>query len=285
MSKEEKKSKNHNGILSKLTHGLTASIYEGCDCRSTYEESRGVGISIVDLNKSFDGNPVLKGINLEIAAGEIFSIIGPSGTGKSVLLKHIVKLEKPDSGRILIDGQDGRDVTTESLRNDIGLVFQDSFLFSRTVAENIAYGMPDATAAQIAQAAETAEASEFIELMPNGYDTVIGERGQKLSGGQRQRLSIARALLTDSPILLLDEATSAVDNETEAAIQRSLARVAHDRTVIVIAHRLSTIRHADRIYVVSAGEIIESGTHRELVDHPGIYRSLWSVQTGSAVGD
>ncbi|MFV9672875.1 MAG: ATP-binding cassette domain-containing protein, partial [Acidimicrobiia bacterium] len=135
----------------------------------------------------------------------------------------------------------------------------------------------------VREAARTAEAHDFIEALPSGYETIVGERGQKLSGGQRQRLSIARALVTGSPILLLDEATSSVDNETEAAIQRSLARVAHDRTVVVIAHRLSTIRHADRIYVVGDGTIVESGTHEELIDHAGIYRSLWKVQTGSAI--
>jgi ATP-binding cassette subfamily B protein len=167
----------------------------------------------------------------------------------------------------------------------MALVSQDVYLFHGTVAENVAYGMPGATHAEIQQAWETAEAHQFTTSLPDGYNTIIGERGQKLSGGQRQRLSIARALLTDSPILLLDEATSAVDNETEASIQRSLARVAHNRTAVVIAHRLSTIRHADRIYVVSAGSIVESGTHGELVDHPGIYRSLWAVQTGVAVGD
>ena len=232
-----------------------------------------------------DGHPVLRDVTIDIPAGQTTAFVGPTGSGKTTLIKLLLRFYDPDDGTVTLDGADLRELKRSGLRRGIALVSQDVFLFHGTVAENIAYGMPDATAAQIEQAAETAEASEFIELMPNGYDTVIGERGQKLSGGQRQRLSIARALLTDSPILLLDEATSAVDNETEAAIQRSLARVAHDRTVIVIAHRLSTIRHADRIYVVSAGEIIESGTHRELVDHPGIYRSLWSVQTGSAVGD
>lgn len=232
-----------------------------------------------------DGFPVLRDVSIDIPAGQTTAFVGPTGSGKTTLIKLLLRFYDPDAGTVTLDGVDVRRLQRSGLRRGIALVSQDVFLFHGTVAENIAYGMPDATADQIRQAAETAEANEFIELMPDGYDTMIGERGQKLSGGQRQRLSIARALLTDSPVLLLDEATSAVDNETEAAIQRSLARVAHNRTVVVIAHRLSTIRHADRIYVISAGSIVESGTHRELVDHPGIYHSLWSVQTGSAVGD
>ena len=232
-----------------------------------------------------DGLPVLRDVSVDIPAGQTTAFVGPTGSGKTTLIKLLLRFYDPDAGTVMLDGVDVRRLQRSGLRRGIALVSQDVFLFHGTVAENIAYGMPDATTDQIRRAAETAEANEFIELMPDGYDTMIGERGQKLSGGQRQRLSIARALLTDSPVLLLDEATSAVDNETEAAIQRSLARVAHNRTVVVIAHRLSTIRHADRIYVISAGSIVESGTHRELVDHPGIYHSLWSVQTGSAVGD
>jgi len=232
-----------------------------------------------------DGHPVLRDISIDIPVGQTTAFVGPTGSGKTTLIKLLLRFYDPDAGTVTLDGVDVRDLQRSGLRRGMALVSQDVFLFHGTVTENIAYGMPDATADQIRRAAETAEANEFIELMPSGYDTVIGERGQKISGGQRQRLSIARALLTDSPILLLDEATSAVDNETEAAIQRSLARVAHNRTVVVIAHRLSTIRHADRIYVVNAGEIVESGTHDELVDHPGIYHSLWSVQTGSAVDD
>ncbi len=232
-----------------------------------------------------DGHPVLRDVTLEIPAGQTTAFVGPTGSGKTTLIKLLLRFYDPDAGSVTLDGVDLRELQLIGLRRAMALVSQDVFLFHGTVAENIAYGMPDATDDEIRRAAETAEAQEFIESMPDGYSTIIGERGQKLSGGQRQRLSIARALLTDSPVLLLDEATSAVDNETEAAIQRSLARVAHDRTVVVIAHRLSTIRHADRIYVVNEGAIVESGTHHELVDHPGIYRSLWTVQTGSAVGD
>jgi ATP-binding cassette subfamily B protein len=232
-----------------------------------------------------EGHPVLRDVTIEIPAGQTTAFVGPTGSGKTTLIKLLLRFYDPDTGTVTLDGVDLRGLHRSGIRSGMALVSQDVYLFHGTVAENVAYGMPRATDDEIRQACDTAEAHEFIETLPDGYNTVIGERGQKLSGGQRQRLSIARALLTDSPILLLDEATSAVDNETEASIQRSLARVAHNRTVVVIAHRLSTIRHADRIYVVSAGSILESGTHGELVDHPGIYRSLWAVQTGSAVGD
>ncbi len=230
-----------------------------------------------------DGYPVLTDATIDIPAGRTTAFVGPTGSGKTTLIKLLLRFYDPDLGSVTIDGIDLRRLRRSDVRQSMALVSQDVFLFHGTVAENIAYGKPDATVAEIHEAARTAEAHGFIESLPQGYDTIVGERGQKLSGGQRQRLSIARALVTGSPILLLDEATSAVDNETEAAIQRSLARVAHDRTVVVIAHRLSTIRHADRIYVVGAGTIVESGTHDELIDHAGIYRSLWEVQTGSAI--
>ncbi|HKL63900.1 MAG TPA: ATP-binding cassette domain-containing protein, partial [Woeseiaceae bacterium] len=173
-----------------------------------------------------------------------------------------------------------RDFTLESLRRRIGLVSQDVFLFQGTVRENIAYGAPEAAEAAIIEAARAAEAMEFIDRLPRGLDTVVGERGQKLSGGQRQRLSLARALVKDPPVLILDEATSAVDNETEAAIQRSLATISHSRTTVVIAHRLSTIVHADRIIVLERGRIAETGDHASLLARGGIYASLWAVQTG-----
>jgi ATP-binding cassette subfamily B protein len=187
------------------------------------------------------------------------------------------------SGGIILDGHDIRSLELHHLRRAMAVVGQDVFLFHGTVWDNIAYGKPNATRDEIRHAAEVAEAHRFIMDLPEGYDTIVGERGQKLSGGQRQRLSIARAVLVDPPILILDEATSSVDNETEAAIQRSLARLVVDRSTIVIAHRLSTIRHADTIHVIEDGRVTESGTHERLLDHNGSYAALWRVQTGEAV--
>ena len=231
------------------------------------------------------GDEVLHGIDLHVPAGQTHAVVGATGAGKSTVVKLLLRLYDVTGGAVRLDGHDLRDLQLDDLRAAIGLVSQDVFLFHGTVRENLVYGRPDATDDETRAAAELAEAAEFIEAMPQGYDTVVGERGQKLSGGQRQRLSIARAILRDPPVLVLDEATSAVDNETEAAIQRSLARVSRDRTTIVIAHRLSTIRHADRIHVLHAGEVVEAGTHDELVAADGRYATLWKVQTGEIAPD
>jgi ATP-binding cassette subfamily B protein len=228
------------------------------------------------------GVEVLRGLSLDVPAGETHAIVGATGSGKSTVVKLLLRLYEPTAGRITVDDHPIDQLTFRSLRHSMGFVAQDVFLFHGTVRENLTYGRPDATDAEVRRAAELAEAATFIEAMPQGYDTVVGERGQKLSGGQRQRLTIARAILRDPPILVLDEATSAVDNETEAAIQRSMDRVSVGRTTIVIAHRLSTVRHAHRIHVMEAGQVIESGTHEELVDHGGLYAALWRVQTGEA---
>ncbi|MEL6907966.1 MAG: ATP-binding cassette domain-containing protein, partial [Planctomycetota bacterium] len=184
------------------------------------------------------------------------------------------------SGRVLLDGRDVRELELKDLRRAVGLVSQDVFLFHGTLRDNIAYARPDATLDDVRAAAAAAELHGWIATLPDGYDTVVGERGQKLSGGQRQRVSIARAVLKDPPVLVLDEATSAVDNETEAAIQRSMERIAVGRTTIVIAHRLSTVRHADRILVLDGGDLVEDGRHEELVGRGGVYAQLWAVQTG-----
>jgi len=223
---------------------------------------------------------VLRGISLDVGAGETHAIVGATGSGKSTVVKLLLRLYEPTSGTITLDGTDISTLTFASLRGSTGFVAQDVFLFHGTVRDNITYGRPDATDAEVRKAAELAEAAEFIETLPNGYETMVGERGQKLSGGQRQRLTIARAILRDPAILVLDEATSAVDNETEAAIQRSLAKVSANRTMIVIAHRLSTVRHAHRIHVMEAGRVTEFGTHEELVELGGLYAALWRVQTG-----
>jgi ATP-binding cassette subfamily B protein len=227
-----------------------------------------------------DGPDILKGIELHVPAGETHAIVGATGAGKSTMLRLLLRFHDARQGRVLIDGQDVRDLGYASLRGAMGYVSQDVFLFHGSVRDNIAYGRPDATDTEIEEAARLAEAHEFIVELPQGYDTVVGERGQKLSGGQRQRLSLARAILRDPAILVLDEATSAVDNETEAAIQRSLATVTKGRTSVVIAHRLSTVRDADRIWVLEGGKVLEAGTHDELVAGGGLYAALWRVQTG-----
>ena len=230
---------------------------------------------------AYDGrHPVLKQLSLTIPAGSTIGIVGATGSGKSTLVKLLLRFYDVQSGRIAIDGVDIRAICLADLRRCIGWVSQEVFLFHGTVGENIRYGSFDATREQIIQAAKLAEAHGFIEQLHKGYDTLVGERGQKLSGGQRQRLAIARALLKNPPILVLDEATSAVDNETEAAIQKSLAKITQNRTTIVIAHRLSTIRQVDCIYVMAQGQLIESGTHEQLLTESGAYAKLWRVQSG-----
>ena len=222
------------------------------------------------------------GIHLHVPAGNTLALVGATGSGKSTLIKLLLRFYDPESGRVLIDGQPITDVSMNSLRQSIGLVSQDVYLFEGSIRDNIAYGKPDSDDAAIIDAAKTAEAWSFIETLPQGLDTPVGERGVRLSGGQRQRLSLARALLKDPPILVLDEATSAVDNETEAAIQRSLKRIAHGRTVIMIAHRLSTIVHADEIVVIEKGQVAERGSHSSLLAANGHYAAQWRVQTGEA---
>ena len=224
--------------------------------------------------------PALDGINVRIAAGQTVAFVGGTGGGKSTLVKLLLRFHEPQQGEIRLDGQPIQAIHLLDLRRAIGYVAQDTFLADATVAENIAYGMKNASRDAITAAAKAAEAHEFIAKLPQGYDTQVGERGMKLSGGQRQRLALARAILKNPPILILDEATSAVDNETEAAIQRSLDRLVVGRTSIIIAHRLSTVRHAHCIHVLEQGRITESGTHDELVARGGSYAALWRLQTG-----
>ena len=249
-------------------------------------KSKGLNNSIVleKVNFSYVENfPVLNNISLEIEKGSTTAIVGSTGSGKSTLIKLLLRLYDVESGKIIFDDENIQDLNIHSLRKNIGLVSQDIFLFEGTVFENIAYGNLDATEKEIWNAAKLSESDEFINLLPNKKDTIVGERGQKLSGGQRQRISIARAILKNPEILILDEATSAVDNETEAAIQRSLDTLKEGRTVIAIAHRLSTIRNADVIYVLEKGEIVESGSHDELVKLKKVYANLWDVQTGNKI--
>jgi ATP-binding cassette, subfamily B, bacterial len=241
-------------------------------------------IELKDVTFAYpDRNSTVKQLSLKIPAGQTIAIVGATGSGKSTLVKLLLRLYEIQSGTITLDGIDIQNLHLADLRKSIGLVSQEVFLFHGTVRENIAYGSPDADLNSVIAAAKIAEADEFITSLPNGYDTIVGERGQKLSGGQRQRIAIARAVLKNPPILILDEATSAVDNETEAAIQRSLERITLDRTTIAIAHRLSTIRNAHCIYVMEQGQLVEAGTHDRLLSINGIYAGLWQIQQNAKI--
>jgi ATP-binding cassette subfamily B protein len=224
--------------------------------------------------------PILTDLNLTIHAGETIAFVGPSGAGKTTISSLLPRFYEIDSGRITIDGIDIREMTLASLRREIGIVQQDVFLFAGTIRQNIAYGRLDATETEIIEAARRARLDDLIASLPEGLDTVIGERGVKLSGGQKQRLSIARMFLKNPPILILDEATSALDSETERMIQQSLLELAEGRTTLVIAHRLATIQHADRIVVVDESGVAEQGRHTDLVAAGGIYRRLHEAQFG-----
>jgi ATP-binding cassette subfamily B protein/subfamily B ATP-binding cassette protein MsbA len=227
--------------------------------------------------------PIVEGININIPSGSTLALVGPTGVGKTTLASLIPRFYDVSSGRITLDGHDLRSLSLSSLRQQISMVLQDVYLFHGTARENILFGRSDATEEEMLEAARIANADEFLSRLPNGYDTIIGERGVKLSGGQKQRLSIARAILKDAPILILDEATSAVDTETEALIQQALERLMHGRTTIIIAHRLSTVRNADQIVVLSEGRIAEQGTHSELMRLRGIYWNLNQVQQRAAL--
>ena len=241
-------------------------------------------IELKDVSFSYvDDFNVLNNIDLTIETGQTTAIVGSTGSGKSTLIKLLLRLYEINNGSISYDSNSLKDIELSSLREKIGLVSQDVFLFEGTVIENIAYGDLNASESEVWNAAQKSEADEFINNLPQKEKTIVGERGQKLSGGQRQRISIARAILKNPEILILDEATSSVDNETEAAIQRSLDILKKDRTVIVIAHRLSTVRNADIIYVLENGSVVESGNHESLLDIDGVYSKLWSVQTGEKI--
>ncbi|EJN58464.1 hypothetical protein HSB1_29420 [Halogranum salarium B-1] len=228
-----------------------------------------------------NGVPVLHDVDFTVDPGQTVALVGPTGAGKSTAAKLLLRLYDVTDGTIRLDGTDVRDVRLDSLRSAVGYVSQEVYLFDGTVRENLTYGAFDATEVEMVAAAEAAEAQEFIERLPDGYDTRIGERGVKLSGGQRQRISLARAMLQDPAVLVLDEATSAVDTETELYIQRALARLTEGRTTMVIAHRLSTVRHADQILVLDGGRVVERGTHDELLAQNGLYATLWNIQAGA----
>ena len=226
---------------------------------------------------------LLQGFDLVVPSGATVGIVGSTGSGKSTVVKLLLRLYERQGGQILLDGRPIEQLQLQDLRGAVALVSQDVYLFHGTVAENIAYGVADPDPDAIERAARLAEAAGFIEALPDRYDTLVGERGQRLSGGQRQRIALARAILKDAPVLVLDEATAAVDNDTEAAIQRSLEQITRDRTTVVIAHRLSTVRNADRIVVMEQGQIVEQGRHADLLARGGVYANLWQVQAGERI--
>jgi len=236
------------------------------------------GIEFRKVSFKYDNEDVLKDISFYVNVGEVIAIVGTSGAGKTSLVNLLPRFYDVEEGEILIDGIDIRKVTLKSLRDQIGLVTQQTILFNDTVRNNIAYGSPNRSDEEVIEAAKAANAHEFIKRLPNGYDTIIGEQGVRLSGGERQRISIARALLKNPPILILDEATSSLDSESEKEVQNALGRLMQGRTVFVIAHRLSTIRNAHRIIVLSEGKIVEEGTHDELINLNGEYRRLYELQ-------
>ena len=238
----------------------------------------GIELREVSFGYANEGRPVLRNVNLQVAAGTMVALVGESGGGKSTLTKLLPRFHDPSSGAVLWDGMDLRDVRLASLRRQIALVTQETVLFNDTVLHNISYGKPEATQAEVEAAAKIAFAHDFIMELPQGYQTIVGERGVFLSGGQRQRLAIARSLLVDAPLLILDEATSALDAESELFVQRAIANLVRNRTTIVIAHRLSTVRRADTIVVMEAGRIIETGSHEELLARGGQYRKLYELQ-------
>ncbi|MEA2958901.1 MAG: ATP-binding cassette, subfamily bacterial MsbA [Alphaproteobacteria bacterium] len=266
-------------------------LFEILDSPAEFQRDRGTRdaatfdrhLEFEDVSFSYGDAPVLSHIDLSASKGEVVALVGPSGSGKSTLVDLIPRFYEPTSGRILLDGIDTREIKLPALRSLTGIVSQETVLFHDTVRSNIAYGATNRyTQEQIEAAARAANAHEFVMELPRGYDTLLGERGTRLSGGQRQRLAIARALLTDPPILILDEATSALDTESERLVQEAVDRLLQGRTVFVIAHRLSTITHADQILVLDRGEIVERGTHAELLARRGAYHRLYSMQFGDA---
>ena len=266
-------------------------LFEILDSPAEFQRDRGTRdaakfdreLKFEDVSFSYGDAPVLSNVDFSAKKGEVVALVGPSGSGKSTLVDLIPRFYEPTKGRILLDGIDTREIKLPALRSLTGIVSQETVLFHDTVRNNIAYGaMGKYTQEQIEEAAKAANAHEFIVELPQGYDTLLGERGTRLSGGQRQRLAIARALLTDPPILILDEATSALDTESERLVQEAVDRLLQGRTVFVIAHRLSTITHADQILVLDRGEIAERGTHAELLTRRGAYNRLYSLQFGGA---
>jgi subfamily B ATP-binding cassette protein MsbA len=261
-------------------------IFEVLDTSPTVAEKPGAielphiasAITFKDVSFGYDGKTVLDGVNFRVAVGQIAAFVGPSGVGKTTLVNLVPRFYDVTAGAVEIDGRDVRGCTLKSLRGQIGIVTQETILFNDTAAANIAYGSPISDMAGIIKAAKIANAHSFITAMPQGYETIIGERGFRLSGGEKQRLAIARAVYKDPPILILDEATSQLDTESEMLVQEAIDRMMKGRTVLVIAHRLSTIKHADMIYVLNEARITEVGSHEELIAKEGLYKKLYDMQ-------
>ena len=250
----------------------------------TPEQIKGSSIVFKDVDFSYPGrDPVFTDLNLELRAGETVGVVGSTGAGKTTLIRLLLRFAEPTNGKIEWAGAPIPQWDLERLRSSMALVAQHITLFPTSILENIRYGNPKANDEAVLEAARLAEVAEFVEALPSGWQTMVGEGGHRLSGGQRQRLAIARAVLKDAPLLILDEATSAVDNETEAALQRSINKISKDRTAVIIAHRLSTVRNADRILVLDEGEVVEDGSHEDLVALEGIYARMWAVQTGARI--
>ncbi len=267
-------------------HGLAPGVADAEAARPLAVPGGEVRFDQVTFHYGLHAAPLFRDLDVTIPAGQRVGLVGPSGSGKTTFVKLLQRLYDVTGGRVLIDGHDVREVAQASLRQQIAIVQQEPILFHRTLAENIAYARPDATAAEIEQAARLANADGFIARLPKGYRTLVGERGVKLSGGERQRVAIARAFLADAPILILDEATSSLDSESEAAIQEAMERLMQGRTALVIAHRLSTVRAMDRILVFEHGRIVEDGRHDTLLTRPnGRYRRLFERQSEGIAGE
>jgi subfamily B ATP-binding cassette protein MsbA len=261
-------------------------LFEVLDARDAVEERPAArtlaplsrAVRLEDVHFAWGDRAALHGVSIELEAGKVTALVGPSGAGKSTVVSLLLRFEEPLAGRLLIDGVDIREATVASVRAQFALVTQDALLFSGTVRDNIRFGRPSASQAEVETAARIAQADGFIRELPAGYDTRVGERGVRLSGGQKQRVCLARAVLANAPVLILDEATSNLDPQSEREVQEALAVVLRGRTALVIAHRLSTIAAADRLYVLEAGRVVENGTHRDLLARGGLYARLWSLQ-------